>query len=59
MTVTEPSVGVSFASPARAGWPLDAPDPPEWPWFVDPLFLIAVLIIGAAVWWVWSGRAPH
>ena len=39
--------------------PLDAPDPPEWPWYIDPLFLIAVLIIGVAVWWVWSGRAPH
>jgi hypothetical protein len=28
------------------------PDPPDWPWYLDRL------IIAAAVWWVWSGRAP-
>ena len=39
--------------------PLDAPDPPEWPWYIDPMFLIAVLIIAVVAWWVWSGRAPH
>jgi Tfp pilus assembly protein PilO len=39
--------------------PLDAEELPEWPWYVDPLFLIAALIIAVAVWWVWSGRAPH
>jgi hypothetical protein len=36
-------------------WP---PDPIDWPWYLDPLFLIAGLIISVAAWWVWSGRAP-
>jgi hypothetical protein len=39
--------------------PLDAEELPEWPWYVDPMFLIAVLIIAVVAWWVWSGRAPH
>jgi len=29
--------------------PLEAEDLPEWPWYVDPIFLIAVVIIGVAV----------
>jgi hypothetical protein len=31
----------------------------EWPWYIDPMFLVAVVIIAAGIWWVWSGRAPH
>ena len=31
----------------------------EWPWWADPSFVAAVVIIAVAVWWVWSGRAPH
>jgi hypothetical protein len=38
--------------------PLEAPDPIDWPWYIDPMFLTAVLIIAVAAWWVWSGRAP-
>jgi hypothetical protein len=39
--------------------PLDAEDLPEWPWYVDPIFLIAVVIIGVAgvVGVVWASPA--
>jgi hypothetical protein len=53
-----PALG-SRAESVAAVNPLEAEDLPEWPWYVDPIFLIAVVIIGVAVWWVWSGRAPH
>ena len=39
--------------------PLNMPDPPDWPWYLDPMFLIAGLISAVAAWWVWSGRAPR
>ncbi|HTK89672.1 MAG TPA: hypothetical protein VL948_05430 [Verrucomicrobiae bacterium] len=39
--------------------PLEMEELQEWPWWADPSFIVAVVIIALAAWWVWSGRAPH